>query len=90
MSAEANKTENRFLCIKRCTITQYRINLVLGFRPPVLLQPAVAGPGHDLDGGRVVGGHGQHQHVHLRDRARLHHDGARGQYIGHTIQFEDT
>jgi hypothetical protein len=38
----------------------------------------------------VVGGHGQHQHVHLRDRARLHHDGARGQYIGHTIQFEDT
>ena len=46
--------------------------------PPSFLQPAVPGPGHPQHGGGVAGGHGQRQHVHLRDRPGLHHDGARG------------
>ena len=47
------------------------------FRTPVFLQPALDRAGHRVAGRRVADGHGQHQHVHLRDRARLHPHGER-------------
>ena len=45
-------------------------------RPSSLLQPALTRLGHRLDGWRMVGSHRERQHVHLRDRPGLHHDGA--------------
>ena len=45
-------------------------------RSPPLLQPAVHRAGHRLTCRRVLDRYLQHQHVHLRDRSRLHPDGA--------------
>ena len=52
-------------------------------RSPSLLQPAVHRAGHRESGWRVLDGHLQHQHVHLRDRPGLHPHGAR-----HLLQDE--
>ena len=44
---------------------------------PALLQPTVQRSGRRVHGRRVADGYSQHQHVHLRNIARFHPDGAR-------------
>ena len=61
---------------RRYAKDRLRRQLVLLHRPPSLLQPAVHRAGHRLTCRRVLDRYLQHQHVHLRDRSRLHPDGA--------------
>ncbi|KOB70559.1 Glutamate decarboxylase, partial [Operophtera brumata] len=54
---------------------------------PALLQPAVHRAGRDLAGRRVADGGCQHQHVHVRDSARLHPHGERGGSVSNLYAF---
>ena len=48
-------------------------------RSPTIPKSAFSGVGHYFYGWRMVGCDGKHKHVHLRDCASFHHDGARGE-----------